>query len=171
MDIKELIKSIDTEGILDAETVDTLVKTAEESIAAKCALAKEEGKKEAKEESVKEAAAQVQEAEKAGYKKGVEATLTETEQIVKEAEKSGYEAGVKVALEEAEREIKNSKIGFLFAETRGQEPYNAKELAGILLGLSQLAREILEIAEFDINPLLIYNDGKEAVAVDVKIVI
>ena len=76
-----------------------------------------------------------------------------------------------VALEEAEREIKNSKIGFLFAETRGQEPYNAKELAGILLGLSQLAREILEIAEFDINPLLIYNDGKEAVAVDVKIVI
>jgi hypothetical protein len=102
MDIKELIKSIDTEGILDAETVDTLVKTAEESIAAKCALAKEEGKKEAKDEAVKEATAQIQEAEKTAYKKGVEATLTETEVIVKEAEKSGYEAGVKVALQEAE---------------------------------------------------------------------
>lgn len=102
MDIKELIKSIDTDGILDKETVDTLVATAEKSIADKCAAAKAEGKKEAKEESVKEAAAQAQEAEKTGYKKGVEATLSETEEIVKEAEKAGYEAGVKVALDEAE---------------------------------------------------------------------
>jgi acetyltransferase len=73
--------------------------------------------------------------------------------------------------EEIEREIKKRKVGFLFQETRGQKPYDANELANILLGVSQLAQEVAEIKEFDINPLLIYNDGKEAVAVDVKVII
>jgi len=102
MDIKELIKAVDTEGVLDKDVVETLVKNAEESILAKVAAAKEEGKKEGKEEALKEAECQLKDAEKSGYEKGVKATLTETETIVKEAEKSGYEAGVKVALEEAE---------------------------------------------------------------------
>ena len=73
------------------------------------------------------------------------------------------------------QEIKNSllqsKIKFLFAETRGQKAYNVQELAEILLGLSKLAQEALEIQELDINPLLVYNDNKEAVAIDVKIII
>ncbi|MFA6047824.1 MAG: acetate--CoA ligase family protein [Parcubacteria group bacterium] len=73
--------------------------------------------------------------------------------------------------EETEKEIAKSKIKFLFSETRGQKAYNVKELSNILLGTSQLAQEIAEIVEFDINPLLIYNNGKEAVAVDVKIII
>ncbi len=72
-------------------------------------------------------------------------------------------------------EIKNSllqsKIKFLFAETRGQKAYNVQELAEILLGLSELAQESPEIEELDINPLLVYNDNKEAVAIDVKIII
>ena len=76
-----------------------------------------------------------------------------------------------VSEEDAIRSIMKSKLGFLFQETRGQKPYDVKELAGILLGLGQLSQEISEIAEFDINPLLIYNDGKEAVAVDVKTII
>jgi len=76
-----------------------------------------------------------------------------------------------VSEEDAIRSIMKSKLGFLFQETRGQNPYDVKELAGILLGLGQLSQEISEIAEFDINPLLIYNDGKEAVAVDVKTII
>jgi len=76
-----------------------------------------------------------------------------------------------VTTEKIEREISRSKTGFLFVETRGQKPHNTKELANILLGISQLAQEIAEVKEFDINPLLIYNDGKEAVAVDVKIII
>jgi acyl-CoA synthetase (NDP forming) len=72
---------------------------------------------------------------------------------------------------EIEKEVAKSKISFLFHETRGQKSYNAKELSTILLGIGQLAQEAEEIKEFDINPLLIYNDGKEAVAVDVKIII
>ncbi|HLN18959.1 MAG TPA: acetate--CoA ligase family protein, partial [Patescibacteria group bacterium] len=73
--------------------------------------------------------------------------------------------------EEIEREIRKSKISFLFWGARGQAPYNIEELSDILQKISFLAQEIGEIKEFDINPLLIYNDGKEAVAVDVKIII
>jgi hypothetical protein len=102
MDIKDLIKAIDTDGILDKETVAELVTKAEQSICEKVAAAKEEGKAEGKKEAANEAEMKIQEAEKTGYKKGVEVTLTETESVIKEAEKSGFDAGVKVALEEAE---------------------------------------------------------------------
>jgi len=102
MDIKDLIKAIDSDGILDKTVVAELVTKAEQSICDKVAAAKEEGKAEGKKEAANEADAKIQEAEKCGYKKGVEVTLTETESIVKEAEKSGFDAGVKVALEEAE---------------------------------------------------------------------
>jgi len=71
--------------------------------------------------------------------------------------------------------IKNSllqsKIKFLFAETRGQKAYDIGEMAMILFGLSELAQEIEEIKELDINPLLVYNDGKGGLAIDVKIII
>jgi hypothetical protein len=40
-----------------------------------------------------------------------------------------------------------------------------------LSGIGKLSEEISEIKEFDINPLLVYNDGKKAVVVDVKILI
>ena len=72
---------------------------------------------------------------------------------------------------EIENQLKESKIKFLFEKTRGQEPHNAKEMSKILAGLVRLAQEAPEIQELDINPLLVYNDGKEAVAVDVKIII
>ncbi len=72
---------------------------------------------------------------------------------------------------EIEKKLLESKIKFLFQETRGQEPYNLEELTGILWGLNFLAQELSEIKELDINPLLIYNDGKKAVAVDVKMIV
>ena len=67
--------------------------------------------------------------------------------------------------------IMNSKIQFLFQETRGQKAYDLEGMVDILYGISFLAHEIPEIKEFDINPILIYNDGRGAIAVDVKIVI
>ncbi|MFA5993711.1 MAG: acetate--CoA ligase family protein [Parcubacteria group bacterium] len=75
------------------------------------------------------------------------------------------------SVEEVRAAIIQSKIKFLFEETRGQAPYDIQELAEILFGLAQLAREIEEVAELDINPLFIYNNNKKAVAVDVKIII
>lgn len=76
-----------------------------------------------------------------------------------------------LGLDEIREELKNSKIGFLFSQTRGQNPYDLDEMAEILLGLSRLAQENEEIKELDVNPLLVYNDGQEAIAVDVKIII
>ena len=73
--------------------------------------------------------------------------------------------------EEIKKSVRESKIKFLFEAARGQKPHNSEEIAGILWGISFLAREISEISELDINPLLAYNDGREAVAVDVKIII
>ncbi|MFA6974055.1 MAG: acetate--CoA ligase family protein [Parcubacteria group bacterium] len=73
--------------------------------------------------------------------------------------------------EEIVEKLNESKIKFLFRETRGQQPYSAGELADILWGMSFLTQELPQIKELDINPLLVYNDGKESVAVDVKIII
>lgn len=72
---------------------------------------------------------------------------------------------------EAEIFLAKSKINFLFKETRGKKPLNIREIAKILERVGVLAQENPEIKEFDINPLLVYNNGKEATAVDVKIII
>jgi acyl-CoA synthetase (NDP forming) len=72
---------------------------------------------------------------------------------------------------EIKKKLMESKVRFLFQETRGQKAYNLDEMAEILLGLQFLAQELTEIKELDINPLLVYNDGASGVAVDVKIII
>lgn len=72
--------------------------------------------------------------------------------------------------EEIRKHLLGSNIGFLFRPTRGQKPLDADEMAEILHSVMALAMESEEILEFDINPLLVYNN-KKAVAVDVKIII
>ena len=67
--------------------------------------------------------------------------------------------------------LRKGNLGFLFKETRGQKPYNLDELAEILQKIAQLSQEAKEIRELDINPLLIYNDSREGLAIDVKILI
>jgi acetyltransferase len=74
-------------------------------------------------------------------------------------------------LNQIEKSLENGKIRFLFQGVRGQKEYNAEELAKILMGINSLALEVPEISEFDINPLIIYNNGDNALALDVKIVI
>jgi acetyltransferase len=76
-----------------------------------------------------------------------------------------------LSIPEIRDSLSTSKIRFLFETTRGQKPYNLEALADILFGLSQLAQEASDLKEFDINPLLIYNDGRKDTAVDVKIII
>lgn len=74
-------------------------------------------------------------------------------------------------IEEIKKRLEKSKIKFLFSETRGQKAYDIDEMAKIILGISQFALENEEVNEFDINPLLVYNNGEKAVAVDIKIII
>ncbi len=73
--------------------------------------------------------------------------------------------------EEIKSHVLSSKIGFLFSGARGQAPYDLEEFSNIIEGLMEFSSENLEISEFDINPLFIYNDGRLASAVDIKIII
>jgi len=77
---------------------------------------------------------------------------------------------VPMSLVEIETELLKSKISFLFKGARGQAVCNSQEFAEILLGLMQFAQENPQVAEFDINPLFIYNDKQQACAVDIKII-
>lgn len=74
-------------------------------------------------------------------------------------------------VEEIKKCLSESKIRFLFLGARSKNPYNISEVAQILSGIMSLSQEAEEIKELDINPLLIYNDNKRSIAVDVKIII
>ena len=73
-------------------------------------------------------------------------------------------------LEGIKNAVIKGKIGFLFQGVRGQNPYNLEEFAKILKGLMEFALENKDVGEFDINPLFIYNNGKKAIAADIKII-
>ncbi|MFZ2189130.1 MAG: acetate--CoA ligase family protein [Candidatus Moraniibacteriota bacterium] len=73
--------------------------------------------------------------------------------------------------EAIEKSLREGKLGFLFRGVRGQKAYNVSELAQIILALGEFSQEADGVTEFDINPLLVYNNGNEAVGVDVKIII
>jgi acetate---CoA ligase (ADP-forming) len=73
--------------------------------------------------------------------------------------------------EEIKKNVQRSRIKFLFQETRGKKAYDLDEMAAILYGVCQFSLENPEVLEVDINPLLIYNDGGKANAVDIKIII
>jgi len=75
-----------------------------------------------------------------------------------------------MTLQEIETQLLQSKIAFLFAGARGQAVCDSKEFAAILLGLMHFAQENPQVAEFDINPLFVYNDKQVACAVDIKII-
>ena len=75
-----------------------------------------------------------------------------------------------INLSQVEKALLSGKIRFLFQGARGQKKYNVEEMAKILMGVSSFALEIPEIGEFDINPLIVYNNQR-AIAVDVKIMI
>jgi acetate---CoA ligase (ADP-forming) len=76
-----------------------------------------------------------------------------------------------LGLEEIKKNIQLSKIKFLFQETRGKKAYDLDEMAAILYSVCQFSFENPEVLEVDINPLLIYNNGEKATAVDIKIII
>lgn len=67
--------------------------------------------------------------------------------------------------------VLKGKIGFLFKGARGKAAYDIDEFSEIVESLMEFSMENEQIAEFDINPMLIYNDGRKASAIDVKIII
>lgn len=71
---------------------------------------------------------------------------------------------------EVRRILKNGTLGFLFTSTRGQDPYDLDTVVTVIEGLSAIAREHVTVQAIDINPLLLYNNKQQSVAVDMKIV-
>jgi len=52
---------------------------------------------------------------------------------------------------------------------RGERGYNLEEISKIIMATSQIAAENPQIREIDINPLVVYNDGKAGKILDAKI--
>lgn len=70
---------------------------------------------------------------------------------------------------EARDMIESVKTSKLLKGVRGEKPSDVNAVVDCLLRLSQLITDFPEIAEFDMNPLLVLEDGKGCRAVDVRI--
>ncbi len=72
---------------------------------------------------------------------------------------------------EAMRMVKSIKTIKLLKGVRGEKPSDLKAIADSLQRLSQLVIDFPEIKEFDINPLLVLEEGKGARVVDARIIL
>jgi acetyl coenzyme A synthetase (ADP forming)-like protein len=54
---------------------------------------------------------------------------------------------------------------------RGEKPSDLKAIADCILRVSQLAVDFPEIVELDVNPLMVHEEGKGAVAIDMRLVL
>jgi 4-hydroxybutyryl-CoA synthetase (ADP-forming) len=73
-----------------------------------------------------------------------------------------------VGQEEAKRMVDSIKTVKLLKGVRGEKPSDLQSIIDNLQRLSQLVTEFPEIEEFDMNPLLVFEEGKGACAVDVR---
>lgn len=71
--------------------------------------------------------------------------------------------------QEALKMVESIKTYKILKGIRGQPPSDIKVLVECLQRLSQLVTDFPEITEFDMNPLLVLEEGKGACAVDVRI--
>lgn len=74
-----------------------------------------------------------------------------------------------IGREEGMRMIESIKSIKLLKGVRGEKPYDLKAIVDNLLRLSQLITDFPEIEELDINPLMVLEEGKGALTVDVRI--
>jgi acetyltransferase len=67
--------------------------------------------------------------------------------------------------------VKNIRGYKLLQGVRGEKPSDTDAIAECLMRLSQLATEMKDIVELDINPLMVYPEGKGAAVLDARILI
>ena len=72
---------------------------------------------------------------------------------------------------EAMKMVESIKTIKLLKGVRGEKPSDLKAIADSLQLLSQLVIDFPEIKEFDINPLLVLEEGKGARVVDARIIL
>jgi 4-hydroxybutyryl-CoA synthetase (ADP-forming) len=73
--------------------------------------------------------------------------------------------------QEAINMVKSIKTIKLLKGVRGEKSSDLKAIADSLQRLSQLVVDFPEIKEFDINPLLVLEEGKGARVVDARIIL
>jgi len=75
------------------------------------------------------------------------------------------------SLQEAEAMLNEIRAQALLDGVRGQPPIEKAAIVDTLLRVGQLAQDFPEIAELDINPLIVYPHGQDAVAIDMRLVL
>jgi acyl-CoA synthetase (NDP forming) len=76
-----------------------------------------------------------------------------------------------IARWEAEEMINELKSSALLRGLRGEQPADVEAVVDCMLRVSQLAVDFPEIVELDINPLMVQEEGKGAVALDMRLVL
>jgi acetyltransferase len=59
----------------------------------------------------------------------------------------------------------------LLRGVRGEQPTDLAAIEDVLLRLSQLVTDFPEIVEMDINPLIVFEEGRGAIGVDMRLVL
>ncbi len=72
---------------------------------------------------------------------------------------------------EAEAMLEEIRAKALLEGIRGKPPVDKEAIIDTLLRMGQLVQEFPEIAEFDINPLIVYPKGQGAIAIDMRLVL
>ena len=73
--------------------------------------------------------------------------------------------------EDAEEMIKEIKTHKILEGYRGMPPRDIESVKDILMKVSKLMLEVDEIQDIDLNPIMLYEKGKGALAVDVRVIL
>lgn len=76
-----------------------------------------------------------------------------------------------VARWEVEEMIGELRSAPLLRGIRGEKPSDLEAIVDCVLRVSQLAVDFPEIVELDINPLMVHEEGKGAVALDMRLIL
>jgi acetyltransferase len=72
---------------------------------------------------------------------------------------------------DAEAMLTEIRSKALLEGVRGKPPVDKEALISVLLKIGQLVQDFPEIAELDINPLIVYPEGQGALAIDMRLVL
>ncbi len=72
---------------------------------------------------------------------------------------------------EARELITGIKTYSLLAGARGAKPFDIDSLVDVILRVSRLVCDFSDIEEFEINPIMVFEEGKGALAVDMRLVL
>lgn len=75
------------------------------------------------------------------------------------------------SLTEAQEMLSEIRAHALLDGVRGQPPADKDAIQDALLRIGQLVQDFPEIAELDINPLMVYDQGQGAIAIDMRLVL